>query len=583
MFAVQPVRFGKYVLLERLAAGGMGEVFLAKAGTHGVERFFAIKRILTQHEGSDDFAEMLLHEARVAITLGHPIIAQVIEFGQVDGHFFLAMEFVRGTSVAGLLRYQAKHELRLPVTDALWVAQQTCRALDYAYNKASLDGTPLHIVHRDVSPQNILIDDTGSVKLIDFGIAKAAMSLLQTEADTIKGKIPYMSPEQARAEPLDARSDLYSLGVVLFEMLSNSRMYPTGNTLDTLRMVAMGEVPDLDETLGAYVPGNVLRVLHRALAFARNERFSNAAEFERELTRTLHELDPGYTSHGLAERVLALEAEQPERRERLHSYARLSVSEFFDTALEVPGTPSERAVTKSYRPSSPQELGTATGAAEAIGLDEPEPRYADVPTVVSGAAVAAEAAPALATPQVAHPAVPSRIVPIAIAAAAASMLGVALWGVTHAPEEVAPPAAPSQRVASTEVAALSEIGHGIVVDAPPPTDLARPKANVAAEIAEAPAPQAPRRKSPAAAQGGPRTTTKNAAAAPGGEGCVSIVVEPWAYVSVEGRRVGTAPMACLKQPAGNVTLVLENPALGAARTVTVTVPAGGTAKVYEKL
>lgn len=559
----------------------MGEVFLAKAGAHGVERFFAIKRILTQHEGSDQFAEMLLHEARVAITLTHPNIAQVIEFGQVEGHFFLAMEFVQGTSVAGLLRAQDKRQERMPITDAVWIAQQTCRALDYAYNKASLQGAPLHIVHRDVSPQNILVDNTGSVKLIDFGIAKAAMSLMQTEADTIKGKIPYMSPEQARAQALDARSDLYSLGVVLFEMLSNSRMYPNGNSLDTLRMVASGEIPDLDGVLGSYVPGNVLRVLRWALAFERDERFASAAEFERELTRALHELDPGYTSHDLAKRVMSFEAEQPERQERLASYARLSVSAFFDTALELPGSPSERAVTKSYRPSNQPEPVTSASAVEALGLDDPEPGSADLPTVVSGVAPAVmeQPAPSLGPSGKAQPRTSRR--PLAVAVAAASVLGVGLWWLTLDPAEETParsfPPAPLVPDPASSIAVPAPVEAAAAAPTLPPEGLA-PR-----EGQENAGPETPPRKSTAAPKGPKPMPAKTTPAVPAAEGCVSIVVEPWAYVSLAGTRVGTAPMACLKVPAGETTLVLENPALGAVRTVTVKVPAGGTAKVYEKL
>ena len=168
-----PILLGKYLLLERLAAGGMGEVFLARAGAKGFERFFALKRILAQHAESPEFVQMLMNEARISVKLVHPNIAQVFEFGQIEASFFMALELVEGLSLNAIIRRAREQRLSIRPADAVWIAVQICRALHYAHNKRDDDGHDLQIIHRDISPHNILVDEGGSVKLIDFGIAKA--------------------------------------------------------------------------------------------------------------------------------------------------------------------------------------------------------------------------------------------------------------------------------------------------------------------------------------------------------------------------------------------------------------------------
>jgi len=324
--------FGKYLLLEQLAVGGMGEVHLAKAGTPGFERFFAIKRILTQRQASEQFAELLMNEARITIGLNHPNIAQVFEFGNLGGHFFLVMEYVEGLSMHRVLQ-SGQTGPRLSSADAVFIAIQICRALAYAHERCDNRGEPMGIIHRDVSPHNILIDHSGSVKLIDFGVAKAASNLQETETGTIKGKIGYMSPEQAKGGKIDRRSDIYTVGVVLFEALGYRRMFSGDTVVARLHQLQTGETPELDQALAASLPETLRRALDRALAFEPDDRYPTAADMERDLSRALGEIDDAYTPHELAELVRRIDTGREARAERFQKYEDISVEGMAPTVI----------------------------------------------------------------------------------------------------------------------------------------------------------------------------------------------------------------------------------------------------------
>ena len=222
-----PRRFGKYTLLRKLATGGMAELFLAlQKSVAGFEKLLVIKRILPQMNQDANFIAMLLQEARVAATLSHPNIVQIFDVGEIDGVFYIAMEHVHGEDIRSIVRQMAaKKYPEFPREHALAIVLGVCAGLAYAHEKRDLDGAPLHIVHRDVSPQNIVVTFSGDIKLVDFGIAKSdSISLSQTKSGRLKGKGPYMSPEQALGEPVDARSDLFSAGVVLFELTTGDAL-----------------------------------------------------------------------------------------------------------------------------------------------------------------------------------------------------------------------------------------------------------------------------------------------------------------------------------------------------------------------
>src|SRR5690242_6128555 len=218
-----PKRFGKYTLLRKLATGGMAELFLAlQKSVAGFEKLIVIKRILPAMNADKAFIEMLLQEARIAATLSHPNIVQIFDVGQVDGTFFIAMEHIHGEDIQGIVRAMKKKELtEFPLEHTLSVVLGMCAGLAYAHDRRDLDGRPLSIVHRDISPRNIVVSFTGDVKIVDFGIAKSGVEPGEdTASGQLKGKAPYMSPEQARGEAIDWRSDIFATGVMLLDRKS---------------------------------------------------------------------------------------------------------------------------------------------------------------------------------------------------------------------------------------------------------------------------------------------------------------------------------------------------------------------------
>jgi hypothetical protein len=258
----------------------MAEVYLARrAGPHGFQKTVAVKRILPQYARDSDFVAMFVDEARVCARLGHPNIVQVFDFGEQDGELYMAMEYVDGTTGARLIRAAATAEQgEVPLEVALHVTLSVLRGLEYAHAARDDHGKPLALVHRDVSPGNVLIDRSGAVKLTDFGIARAAEIERRTDAGQLKGKLGYMSPEQVLGRDLDARSDIFTLGIVLAEMLILRPLFSGGKELDVLLRIRDADVSPIDRA-GARVPDDVRAVLFRALSRDPLLRWPNAGAF----------------------------------------------------------------------------------------------------------------------------------------------------------------------------------------------------------------------------------------------------------------------------------------------------------------
>jgi serine/threonine protein kinase len=563
----EPEVFGKYVLLERLAAGGMGEVFLARSGAKGFEKFFALKRILAQHADSPEFVQMLLNEARISVMLVHPNIAQVFEFGQIDASFFMALEFVEGLSLNGILRRGREQRKSMRPADAVWVALQVCRALHYAHNKRDNDGNDLKIVHRDISPHNILVDETGSVKLIDFGIAKAAQGQIQTEASTIKGKIPYMSPEQASGQPIDRRSDLYSLGIVLYECLTLERMYPAGNTFETFALVRLGKVPDLDEKLGARVPASLLALMKKALQKEPDARYQTAAELESDLSRILHELDPGHTSYMLADLVAALDDERDTRKQKLKSWSKISPEDIL--RARPPGAAALPPVVtgegKLLAPPLPVDV-TLGSMAIATAVSQLKTVQSKPKLDAAGADEVISAMDAMNAMNARRARVPLLLGGGAMVVALVALAFVVLRDNPSTGATVTPVVAP---VVTPPVVAAVVVDAGVAIEKPSETHVEKPVEKPVEKLVEKPVVK--------------KTTKKDGKSAAKGTGCVAINVKPWAYVSEKGKRLGQTPMPCLSLSAGKHTLTLENPVVGKSRTVDVVVTADETVRVIETL
>ncbi|HEX3345183.1 MAG TPA: serine/threonine-protein kinase, partial [Polyangiaceae bacterium] len=277
-----PCRFGKYTLIRKLATGGMAELFLAiQKSMAGFEKLLVIKRILPAMNKDRAFIDMLLHEARVAATLSHPNIVQVFDVGEVDGAYYIAMEHVHGEDLRSIVKQMKKKDVvEFPLEHALSIVLGMCAGLAYSHEKRDLDGTALNIVHRDVSPQNVVVTFTGDVKVVDFGIAKSDARLEEhSKNGNLKGKVPYMSPEQARGEPIDWRSDVFAAGVILFELTTGKRLFKGTSEYDTLKLICEREYPLPSQARLGY-PRELEVVVMRALAKDREQRWQSAREMQ---------------------------------------------------------------------------------------------------------------------------------------------------------------------------------------------------------------------------------------------------------------------------------------------------------------
>lgn len=288
--------YGPYRLLDRVAVGGMAEVFKAKrSGVEGFEKIVAVKRILPHLSENKEFVDMFVNEAKMVAGLTHPNIVQIHDLGKIEKSYYIAMEYIHGRDLRTILRRAKEKGLRMPLDLSLRIVSQVCAALEYAHRKKDDRGRPMEIVHRDVSPQNILISFDGNVKLADFGIAKAATKASSTDRGALRGKLLYMSPEQAWGKPIDRRSDLFSLGLVLYEMITDAKPFMSGggsgtemSILETVRQCRIAP----PHSVNPRIPESLERIAMKALERDPDQRYQDAAEMGRALERFLREQQP---------------------------------------------------------------------------------------------------------------------------------------------------------------------------------------------------------------------------------------------------------------------------------------------------
>ena len=285
--------FGPYQLIDRVAVGGMAEVFKAKrAGVEGFEKIVALKRILPHLSENKEFLDMFVDEAKMVVGLAHPNIVQIFDLGRIEKSYYIAMEYIHGRDLRTIMRRARDKGLRMPLDLSLRVVGQVCAALEYAHRKKDERGQPMQIVHRDVSPQNILISFEGEVKLVDFGIAKAATKASNTDRGALRGKLLYMSPEQAWGRPIDRRSDVFSLGIVLYEMLTETKPFVgAGTEVSILELVRQCVITAARE-INPRVPEPLDRLIMKALEREPDERYQDAGQMQRSLERFLRERPP---------------------------------------------------------------------------------------------------------------------------------------------------------------------------------------------------------------------------------------------------------------------------------------------------
>jgi serine/threonine-protein kinase len=415
-----PPRFaGRYLLIEEIGAGGMATVHLARVdGPGGFRRWFAIKRIFPHLMADDHLVDMFLDEARTAARINHANVVQVFEIGRDEETYWLAMEYLHGDPLREVLRRSAQRGARVPPAIAARICADAAAGLHAAHELRTSDGIPLGLVHRDVSPHNLFITDDGHTKIVDFGIAKTAERLAQhTCVGVLKGKLAYMSPEQVKGEPVDRTTDVFALGVVLWEMTTGQRLFRAETDLDTLARVFDCVVPRPSAIVPGYPP-ELEAVVLRALARRKEDRYATARDMARALERWLARSGEFAGVEEVASFVRALYPDRIARRD-----ARIAAAAEDDrVAWPQPLQPSieddeeELATTILVHPERTASLGDTIAIPASFG-PPPSPAYAPPP-------VLAPASPYRIAPIA--PAPPAPIAPAPLSKAALVVMGVLL-------------------------------------------------------------------------------------------------------------------------------------------------------------
>jgi serine/threonine-protein kinase len=379
----------RYRVIERLAAGGMAEVFIAEsAGIEGFKKQVAIKRVLPSLSEKKRFIAMFLDEARLSAQLSHSNVAQVFDIGVGENAYFIVMEYVDGANLKAVAEHLRKEGRVFPVEHACYIAEKICEGLTYAHELCGPDGEPLEIIHRDMSPPNVLITKYGEVKIVDFGLAKATSQLEKSEAGMIKGKFGYLSPEAANGEDIDARTDIFAAGIILWEMLAGKRLFLGETDFGTVKLVQEAEIPSL-RAINPAVPVELEKILARALARDPAERYPTARDFGRDLTAFLYHHGNPVSAYDIADLVRAATAQkkkaQPERASIIDKLIEEALLEFTSLQDDKPAAP---AATKAAEPAKGgggfEDIGSwadelAAPAAPAREEAEPEKAASEEP------------------------------------------------------------------------------------------------------------------------------------------------------------------------------------------------------------
>jgi len=549
-----PSTLGKYHLIKKIAAGGMAEIYLARvSGLAGFEKLVVVKRILPQLSTQNQFIEMFLDEARIAATLQHPNIVQMYDIGAADGNYFIAMEYLHGEDVRSIMRrLRDRKESGLPLDHAVNIVIGVASGLHYAHEKTAFDGKQLGIVHRDVTPQNVIITFDGAVKLVDFGIAKASNRLGETRFGTLKGKIPYMSPEQCQGRPLDRRSDIYAVGIMLYELTTSSRLYRGESDYDIMKQIV--EQPLIPPSVRK--PDYSLeleKIVLRALAKDPEERYQTAQDMQADLEHFAREGRMMISPIALSAYLKGMFPERAAWRPD----AGQSDAEISDKVASRPG---------AGRPGS--ELSIE------ISYDEDSQPSSEL---TSGATPSANGQLGSRPSQVVARRRPTRLIAAVLVGAAAITAAVYLWmrsrtgGETTKTAAAGPPAAGAVADAAVPVvsppdAAPAAAAADAAIAAPPPDAapaVEPPENGHGKKPGKKPRDHKPDRKPPDPA---------------GPPGELRVVANPSCVLIVDGKSRGETPVAGISLPPGKHTLQLVNPRFGIDKRYTVTITSGEVLK-----
>jgi serine/threonine protein kinase len=389
----QSTRFGKYLLLDKIATGGMAQLYRAKIiGIEGFEKLIAIKMILPHFAKEKDLINSFIDEAKLAALLNHQNIIQIYDFGNVEESYFISMEYLFGKDLRAVWTKSKDDNKPLPLEHALYIMSRVCAGLAYAHELRDFQGKPLNIIHRDISPQNIFVTYQGDVKILDFGIAKAASQSTVTQFGMIKGKVAYMSPEQAAGMPIDQRSDIFSAGILLYELVTNVRMFTGESTMQILTRVRDAQF-DSPETVVEGLHSKVYGIINRALAKEPEKRYQFAADMLADLEECMSELSLRPTARMLGQYMRELFADEIEPEQKAVQEAsgsqRVEMEKGRDAAAPAPAVetsspPDLSAGAKEKEAIKPSAPIPAEVSAKDEQRKKPWPLYAGVGVIVSG-------------------------------------------------------------------------------------------------------------------------------------------------------------------------------------------------------
>ncbi len=523
---------GKYKLVKLIASGGMAEVYLAKqVGAAGFEKLVCLKRILPHLARDKQFVEMFLNEARLAARLDHPNIVSIFDLGETNGNYFIAMEFIDGPNLRAVGNRAAELNELLPIPEVLKIISMAAAGLQYAHDLTDEQGHPLGLVHRDISPDNILVHRNGAAKVVDFGIAKAANSSGATRTGTLKGKVAYMPPEQLRGSPLDRRTDVFALGVVLYEMLAGKRPWDAISEVALIGKIMTEDAPPLAE-LRPDAPEELLAIVERVLAKDREQRYQSCHELQNDLEQLLVNLGQTITPMRVADFIKAYSPEVSPASEAEVTDASLGAVEEESFA----GTGAAPQLIAHGRPPQPErEAGTMMLDKPALPPQKGRALLYGIAAFAFIAMVGGGAAVFFLKGQGDDQAAP-------VAVERATLVEPA----RPAPEKPLPPPPEPTRAVVAEPIKSKPAPRRVAVVEPP-----APPPPVVVVVKEAPKPPPP----------APVVIAK---------GELLLLIRPWAKVEVDGQEIGVTPLADpIQLSAGDHQVRLINPDLGKDITRTV--------------
>ncbi len=548
---------GQYLLMTPLAQGGMAEIWLARqSGPKGFERLVVIKRMIDALESDPEHVDMFITEARLAAQLNHPHVIQVFDLGEDGTSLYLVMEYLDGENLSVVRRLGVKHQLPMLDHHAVRLLAWAADGLHYAHTRVGVDGRPLGIVHRDISPQNLFATFDGGLKVLDFGVAKLASQ--NTTSGKLKGKLGYMSPEQARGEQIDARSDLFALGIVLFEQLTRTRLFPGVEDTQVLGAIAHGTLPrpterraDLDPTLEV--------IIMKAMAPRREERFQSAREMQDALEAWLQKNGFSVTTSDIADYLRTLFAR------RIHDRRQL-----IEAAMRAEMTPS--SVERVHRLARTATTSAVTSKSKAGTAPAKEKRsllglvlgFVLGMTAIAGVTVFALVSREPAAPKTVPVVVvkPPEAPPVLVISSVPPGASITIDGKSSG---TAPVTVQGLSAGDHLLEATLE-GHQPASRTVP---LPKPGERLMIELALTPTPVAPPPVEP-------KDPPKQTVVRPKAMGKLTLKTTPWTSVFLNGKKLGDTPLVDFPVPVGTYVLKLSNPDTGLNTSIEVEIKQGQT-------